>query len=205
MVDYVRLDHFRGFEAYWAVPSGDKTAEKGQWEKGPGQDFFKKIYTELGDLPIIAEDLGVITPEVNKLRESNGFPGMKILQFGFNMDPTNTYLPHNFTPHSVVYTGTHDNDTTKGWFYSQKFSVRRSIVAYLGSKSKIVEGLIRLAMASVAVFAITPLQDLLKSGSESRMNHPGSAWGNWKWRYKKGALKNKTARRLYQWVKIFGR
>ncbi len=184
LVDWVRLDHFRGFEAYWEIPAGMPTAEVGRWVKGPGDDFFRALQQALGHLPIIAEDLGLITPEVEALRERWGFPGMKVLQFAFS-GPDNPYLPHNYTSTNwVVYTGTHDNDTAFGWYASLDESTRAFVNTYLGGHVEDVAWeLMRLAWQSVARLAVVPLQDVLRLGSEARMNFPGRLGGNWCWRF----------------------
>ncbi|HIC89986.1 MAG TPA: 4-alpha-glucanotransferase [Anaerolineae bacterium] len=206
MVDIVRLDHFRGFEAYWEVPATEKTAIIGRWVKGPGAALFQAVRDALGRLPIIAEDLGVITPEVEALRDQFGFPGMKVLQFAFDSDATNPYLPHNYPHNCVVYTGTHDNDTTLGWFRSRPPKEREAVLKYLGrDSSDICWDIIRLAWASVAAMAIVPLQDVLELGSEARMNMPSSASGNWIWRYIAGALTEDIRRRLDELTLIYGR
>jgi len=199
--DLIRLDHFRGFEAYWEVPAGAPTAAGGRWVAGPGESFFRKILAELGEVPLIAEDLGVITPAVAALRDEFGFPGMRILQFAFGDDPqAPTFKPHNFPHNCVVYTGTHDNDTTVGWFRSQAGqgstrtvkqveAERENVLRYLGTDgSEIHWDMIRLALASVADTAIVPLQDVLGLGNEARMNLPGTASGNWRWRCAAGML-----------------
>lgn len=209
LVDIVRLDHFRGFEAYWAVPAGEKTAEHGEWVKGPGADLFRALERALGLLPIIAEDLGLITPEVEALRVQFGFPGMKVLQFAFTSDPksmVSTFLPHNFERNYVVYTGTHDNDTTLGWFRTASEGERTVVRRYLGGHcDEINWGLIRLALMSVAHTAIFPLQDVLGIGSEGRMNTPGRASGNWCWRYSEGVLTEAVCDRLRDLTEIYGR
>ncbi len=206
MVDWVRLDHFRGFEAYWEVPAGMPTAEVGRWVKGPGDDFFRALKQELGHIPIIAEDLGFITPEVKALRERWGFPGMKVLQFAFS-GPDNEYLPHNYTsPNWVVYTGTHDNDTTVGWFQSLDEDTRRFVLTYLARDgADIAWDLMRLAWQSVAVLAIAPMQDVLRLGTEARMNLPGRPWGNWQWRMKGNALSDELAQALAEMTYTYGR
>ena len=182
--DIVRIDHFRGFEAAWQVPASHRTAERGQWIKGPGADLFDAVFSTLGFLPIIAEDLGVITPEVELLRDRYRFPGMKILQFAFDSGPSNPYLPHNHLKNGVVYTGTHDNDTTVGWINSLAEAQRLRVQEYLGvGGGEILDGMIRVALMSVADTVIFPLQDLLKLGNETRMNLPGTASGNWEWRF----------------------
>jgi 4-alpha-glucanotransferase len=190
-VDIVRLDHFRGFAGYWEIPAGSKTAEKGRWIPGPGEDFLSAIKSALRetstgpytDLPIIAEDLGEITPDVIELRDQFDLPGMKILQFAFS-DPDNKFLPHNFlTSNCVVYTGTHDNDTARGWFESAPEEERDFARRYLETNgSEFPWELTRAAWGSVAVFAIAPMQDLLGFGSETRMNFPSTLGGNWSWR-----------------------
>ena len=182
--DIVRVDHFRGFEAAWQVPAKARTARKGVWVKGPGERLFARLHAALGPLAIIAEDLGVITPEVEALRDHFNFPGMKILQFAFDSGPSNPYLPHNYIKNIVVYTGTHDNDTTRGWYDSISDAERGEMNAYLGaSGDDCVGDLIRAALMSVANTAIIPFQDILKLGNEARMNLPGTALGNWQWRF----------------------
>ncbi len=206
MVDWVRLDHFRGFEAYWEIPADMPTAEVGRWVKGPGDDFFRTLERELGRLPIIAEDLGLITPEVEALRERWGFPGMKVLQFAFS-GPDNPYLPHNYThPNWVVYTGTHDNDTTVGWFESLDEKTRRFVHTYLARDgSDIAWDMMRLAWQSIAVLAIAPMQDVLRLGTEARMNFPGRPWGNWQWRMRADALTGELAQALAEMTCTYGR
>jgi 4-alpha-glucanotransferase len=185
-VDAIRLDHFRGFAAAWHVPAGSPTAETGEWVPGPGADFFRALEAELGGLPFIAEDLGIITPDVKALRDELRMPGTKVLQFAFDGSPENPYLPHNYTPDAVVYTGTHDNNTTRGWYEEQPESVRRQVWAYAqcpeGSAAEAVSQLLRLAWSSPAALAIAPWQDVLGLGSEARMNVPGRPGGNWRWR-----------------------
>jgi 4-alpha-glucanotransferase len=182
--DIVRVDHFRGLEAAWHVPAKSKTAEKGLWVTGPGEKLFDALMAALGPLPIIAEDLGVITPEVIALRDRYNFPGMKILQFAFDSGPSNPELPHNHVKHGVVYTGTHDNDTTRGWYNSVSDAHRYKMNAYLGSSGDDCVGdLMRAALMSVADTVIIPFQDILNLGSEARMNIPGTPFGNWEWRF----------------------
>jgi len=206
LVDIVRIDHFRGFEAYWAVPATEETAVKGQWLKGPGAALFTVVHTELGEPPIIAEDLGVITPEVEALRDQFGFPGMKILQFGFGDNPTNVYLPHNFERNTVVYTGSHDNDTTRGWFEKAPEGERAMAQLYLARDgSDISWDLIRLAFSAVSDIAVVPLQDILSLGSEARMNTPGQAAGNWGWRYWPDALDETIKGRLTDLTRLYAR
>jgi len=198
MVDIVRIDHFRGFESYWAIPYGEKTAINGKWVKGPGKAFFTAISKEMGDLPIIAEDLGILTDQVVKLREGLGLPGMKVLQFSFSPDGKNHYIPHNFADaNTVVYTGTHDNDTTMGWYYSAPENEKDYMRRYLNVTGEDAAwDLIRLAWLSVAGYAIAPIQDLFSMGGEWRMNTPGVPVGNWKFRYKSEMLTSNIAERL---------
>jgi 4-alpha-glucanotransferase len=206
LVDQVRIDHFRGFEAYWEVPAGSETAIGGQWVLGPGRALFERIAEELGELPLLAEDLGLITAEVVALREGLGIPGMKVLQFAFGGAPTNPYLPHNFERDFVVYTGTHDNDTSAGWFDALDPDARHAVRRYLQSDgSEIAWDMIRLAWLSVANTAIAPMQDLLELGSEARINRPGSEDGNWIWRLEPGLDLAPTARRLREITELSGR
>ncbi len=187
IVDIVRIDHFRGFESYWSIPAKEKNAVKGEWMKGPGIKFFKGLKDKLGDLPLIAEDLGNITCEVEQLRDDLNLPGMKILQFAFDFDKKNQYLPHNFrTTNCVVYTGTHDNNTTNGWFYGSEIdeNTREYIIEYLGAdnRDEFHWKLIRIAMSSIADLTILPVQDILGYGEEFRMNNPASSVNNWIWK-----------------------
>ena len=194
VVDIIRLDHFRGFAGYWEIPGGNPTAEFGRWVPGPGHDFFDALMADLRntlglqDLPLIAEDLGVITADVVDLRDRYDLPGMRILQFGFS-GPDDPFLPHHYVPNCVAYTGTHDNDTARGWFESASESERNFAVRYLG-----VDGgnfswdLIRAIWSSAAVFSIAPMQDFLNLGSEARMNYPSRLGGNWEWRIQEGDL-----------------
>lgn len=205
--DIIRIDHFRGFEAYWAVPYGDDTAINGQWEPGPGIDLFNAIKSQLGELPIIAEDLGLMTQGVIDLREATGFPGMKILGFAFDSGEENDYLPHTYTKNCVVYTGTHDNDTLIGWFQKAKEEDRQFARDYLNSRSddEIHWDAIRGAWSSVASMAISPVQDFLGLGSEARINTPGVAAGNWQWRLKHGVLTDELADRIAKLTKVYSR
>jgi 4-alpha-glucanotransferase len=208
IVDILRIDHFRGFEAYWAVPAEEETAINGQWVKGPGTGLFTAVQDALGELPVIAEDLGVITPEVDALRLQFSFPGMKVLQFAFDGNMHNLYLPHNYTaPHCVVYTGTHDNDTTLGWFHSATPECQAVVLRYLGRAEgpELHWDMIRLALSSVATLAIVPLQDVLGLGSEGRMNFPGRTQGNWRWRYLPGVLSPEAEARLSELTRTYGR
>lgn len=206
-VDLIRIDHFRGFEAYWAVPQGEDTAINGEWVEAPGRTFFKHLNDKLGKLPIVAEDLGLITPEVEALRDEFEFPGMKILQFAFDSGPDNPYLPFNYPHNSIVYTGTHDNDTTVGWFYQRSHEEQQRVIRYLGCTGPdgIHWDLIRLAFSSVSNQAIIPLQDLLGLGSEARMNAPSQQMGNWGWRYWAGALTPELRDRLRSLTELYGR
>lgn len=205
-VDIVRVDHFRGFEAYWEIPADEPTAEKGRWVRGPGQDFFDAIQDALGELPIIAEDLGVITPEVEELRDRNGLPGMKVLQFAFAGDASDPYLPHNYDKNFVVYTGTHDNDTTNGWYAQAPEAERDYVRRYLGrGDENVAWEFIRLAQRSVADLAIFPLQDGLGLGSEARMNTPGQAAGNWTWRFTWDQVGYWMAPALAEMAVLYGR
>lgn len=195
-VDIVRLDHFRGFAGYWEIPGGSPTAETGRWVPGPGEDFFQKIKTELGELPIIAEDLGEITPDVIKLRDQFNLPGMKILQFGFS-GPDNAFLPHNYPETCVTYTGTHDNDTALGWYESAPNLERDFARRYLNSDGgDFAWDIIRAAWSSVAVYALAPMQDFLRLGPEARMNFPGKLGNNWCWRMAADALTDVLKGRL---------
>ncbi|MFO7663484.1 MAG: 4-alpha-glucanotransferase [Chloroflexota bacterium] len=182
--DIIRVDHFRGFEAYWEIPASEPTAVVGRWVKGPSQVFFESIRERLGELPIIAEDLGVITPEVESLRDTFDFPGMKILQFAFGGERNSSFLPHNYGRNSVVYTGTHDNETTLGWYLNASDEERDHVRRYMAVSGRdIVWDLIRLAYASVSNMAIIPMADLFVLGNEARMNYPGKEGGWWRWRY----------------------
>ncbi|MBL4902984.1 MAG: 4-alpha-glucanotransferase [Desulfocapsa sp.] len=212
LVDIARVDHFRGFEAYWSIPAKHKTAIKGKWVKGPGIQLFKEIYKTLGPLQIIAEDLGEITPEVIALRDALGFPGMKILQFAFDGNTHNTFLPFNFTsPNSVIYTGTHDNDTTVGWFLSDQLNEkkRQELKQYCNrgqrNDSEIHKDLIYLALSSISQYAIFPLQDILGFGNDCKMNSPGSSKGNWAWRCAPRFLTKDTSSWMRQQCQLFGR
>ena len=212
LVDMTRIDHFRGFESYWAIPATCKTAVDGQWQPGPGIDFFAKMSERLGPLDIVAEDLGIITSEVEELRDSCGFPGMKVLQFAFDGDSANPFLPCNYnTTNCLVYTGTHDNDTTVGWFLSDRMDDRtRSLIKRTANGSLhdfkgIHHDLIYLAHSSIARLSIIPLQDVLGFGNDCRMNVPGKANGNWRWRCAKEFLGEETASTLKSVTDLFAR
>jgi 4-alpha-glucanotransferase len=185
-VDAIRLDHFRGFAAAWHVPAGAPTARSGQWVPGPGAAFFSAVQRELGGLPFIAEDLGLITPDVHALRDGFDVPGTRVLQFAFDGHPDNPYLPDNYVPNTLVYTGTHDNPTTRGWYEElpdgQRQELRRYLERHGEEAGEVASALMRLAWSSEAALAMAPLQDLLNLGKEARMNVPGRAAGNWRWR-----------------------
>ena len=212
LADIVRVDHFRGFAAYWSIPSSHKTAVNGKWVKGPGKSFFNALEKELGPLNIIAEDLGEITPEVIKLRNDLGYPGMKILQFAFDQNRENGFLPFNYTDsNSVIYTGTHDNDTTVGWFLSETLTdkQRLEIKIYCNKESlemgNIHKDLIYLALSSISNYAIIPLQDILGFGNDCKMNSPGSKEGNWSWRCAKRFLTPEISGWMQKQCELFGR
>ncbi len=192
LYDSIRLDHFRGFEAFWSIPADEETAIHGQWVKAPGHELFHRLKEVFGELPFIAEDLGLITPEVDELREHFGMPGMRILQFGFSDRGSHLYLPHRFVPNTVVYTGTHDNNTTLGWWRDSAGEMERfNVQTYLQAiehEGDIVWAMIRAAARSVANLCIFPMQDVLHLGSEARMNTPAAGAGNWTWRYGLHAL-----------------
>jgi 4-alpha-glucanotransferase len=200
-VDVIRLDHFRGFAAAWHVPASAPTAQSGQWVPGPGASFFESVQKELGHLPFIAEDLGFITPEVRALREQFQVPGTRVLQFAFDGHADNPYLPNNFLSNTVVYTWTHDNPTTRQWYEELPEYQRQNLWNYLkrppGRSDEGAAELVRLAWSSPAALAIAPLQDLLNLGSEARMNVPGRADGNWRWRVREDMLSSQA----FQWLR----
>jgi 4-alpha-glucanotransferase len=207
-VDIIRIDHFRGFEAFWAVKQGQKTAEKGKWLQAPGEEFFTLLEQQLGKLAIVAEDLGVITPEVEALRDKFNFPGMKILQFAFDSDRVNGFLPFNFVNRNcIVYTGTHDNDTTVGWFDKRDREAQRRVIDYLGClcSDGIHWALIRLAMNSVANISIFPFQDILGLGTDAKMNTPSQPEDNWEWRCRGEAFNQELSDRLKYMTYLYGR
>jgi 4-alpha-glucanotransferase len=218
MVDMIRLDHFRGFEAYWEVPATESTAVNGRWVKGPGSALFQTAREKLGELPFVAENLGVITPEVEAIREQFGFPGMAVLQFAFGTDAqAPTFRPHNYPRQVVAYTGTHDNDTTVGWWSSKGsgdstrsgediLRERDFAMRYLNTDGREMHWtFIRAVEASVADTVLIPLQDVLGLGNEARMNRPATTGGNWRWRYPPGALKPELAQRLREMAQLYGR
>lgn len=211
-VDFARIDHFRGFESYWSIPEDCDTAIDGKWLKGPGIDFFNKLHSLFGPMNIIAEDLGIITKEVVALRDALEFPGMKVLQFAFDGDPLNTFLPHNLTTtECIIYTGTHDNDTTMGWFLSEKITdeqrlrVKKAANRDLHDSSPIHHDLMYLAQASISKLCIFPLQDVLGFGNDCKMNSPGEATGNWRWRCAKEFLTPEIEDYLARTTTRFGR
>ena len=205
-VDIVRLDHFIGFTRNWEVPGADKTAENGRWADVPGIELFEALRSQMGGIPLIAEDLGSMTPEVEHLRDSLGMPGMRILQYAFGDDPQNRDLPHNYLPNCVAYTGTHDNDTIAGWYKSASKTERAFCHKYLDLKGRNIHwDMIRAIMASVADTVIVPLQDILGLGSDSRMNTPATAKGNWEWRLDGSSLTDNLAARLSEMTETYGR
>jgi 4-alpha-glucanotransferase len=216
LTDYLRIDHFRGFAAYWEVPVNDEeTAVHGRWVKAPGEDFFTTVKSALGEVPIIAEDLGVITPDVVKLRHLADMPGMRVLQFAFgafDTDATDPFLPHNYEEETVAYTGTHDNDTSAGWWATASENERRNLLAYLDvdpashpDGGYVAWKMTRQIWGSVAKFAIVPLQDLFGLGAEARMNKPGVAAGNWGWRYHPSQLSDTLGGNLYHINVLYAR
>jgi 4-alpha-glucanotransferase len=206
LVDVIRLDHFRGFAAAWVVPAGDATAAGGRWERGPGRAIFDAFGAALGEVPFIVEDLGLITPDVEALREELALPGMKVLQFAFGSGPENAYLPHNHERGCVVYPATHDNQTTIGWFQTRDDRERQAIQRYIGRDgTDIAWDLIRLALGSVAETAIVPLQDIMRLGDEARMNTPGRPSGNWGWRFLPHQLHPGLAAGLSELTAAYGR
>lgn len=208
--DVVRVDHFRAFDAYYSIPYGDTTAEFGGWKKGPGFAFFKAVRAALGEVDMIAEDLGFLTDSVFELVRRTGYPGMKVLQFAFDSREDSDYLPHNYISNTVVYTGTHDNDTTVGWFKSIKEADRQMALDYLNQKElssdkEIAFAFIKLAMSSVSKICIIPMQDYLALGSEARINYPSTVGGNWQWRMKKGAFTKELAAEMYDMASLYAR
>jgi 4-alpha-glucanotransferase len=205
LYDIVRIDHFRGFEGYYSVPYGDKTAENGKWCKGPGMELFKAVKKSLGTLPIIAEDLGFLTEDVHKLLSDSGFPGMKVLEFAFDPHDESTYLPYNYTKNSVVYVGTHDNSTILGWLEETDDDTIDFCKKYLGADDDIPQRMINAAMASVSDTAIIQMQDYLGLGDEARMNIPSTLGGNWQWRMGKRSATKKLAAQIADITRTYGR
>ncbi|MHB8790839.1 MAG: 4-alpha-glucanotransferase [Desulfobulbaceae bacterium] len=210
-VDVIRIDHFRGFESYWSIPGNEATAENGSWKKGPGLSFFQEMHQRLGPLPIIAEDLGLITPEVEELRDRLGYPGMKILQFAFGDNEENPYLPFNYEKNCVVFTGTHDNDTTVGWYLDQevtpgsKAAMKRALNKGDVDAGAVHREMIYLALSSVALLTILPMQDVLGFGNDCRMNKPGTSSGNWVWRCAPWFFSKDVASWLHEETRFFNR
>ena len=206
LFDLIRIDHFRGFESYWAIPAHEEHAINGCWLQGPGDALFEQLRKQLGGLPLIAEDLGIITDEVRALKDRHGMPGMKILQFAFSGDADNPYLPYNHERQSVVYTGTHDNDTTLGWYNSLNEGGRAFVDDYLGhSREPMPWPLIRAALASHSQLAVLPMQDLLGLDGNHRMNTPGTTEGNWRWRFTWDQAPGDLSDRLRQLLTLYGR
>ena len=206
LYDIVRIDHFRGFDSYYAIPGTDDTARNGEWREGPGMDLFHALEKKLCKLNIIVEDLGFLTPSVLKLVKDSGFPGMKVVQFAFDSREGSDYLPHNYPTHCVVYTGTHDNDTTMGWYQTLKPALQDRVRRYLNTDGNIIHyDMIRAAMGSIARYAIYPIQDLLGFGSDCRMNTPSVAGGNWAFRFRKDHLTPELAANLRKMTELFGR
>ncbi|MCB1760166.1 MAG: 4-alpha-glucanotransferase [Gammaproteobacteria bacterium] len=206
LFDLIRVDHFRGFEAYWEIPAQNEHAIDGRWVKAPGEALFERLHEIYDPLPLVAEDLGLITPEVAEMRRQFGLPGMKILQFAFSGGADNPYLPFRHESNSVTYTGTHDNDTTLGWYLDLDDAARQHVDDYLGrSREAMPWPMIRCALASRSRLAVLPMQDLLALDGEHRMNLPGTIGGNWKWRFQWQQLDHTLARRLYRRVEMYGR
>lgn len=209
LYDILRVDHFRGFDAYYSIPAGDQTAENGHWEKGPGKELFRALRESLGEMNIIAEDLGYLTDSVIDLVKSTGFPGMKVLQFAFDSREESDYLPHNYQKNCVVYTGTHDNDTIRGWYEVLNSEDKELSIQYMNNRNTPPEEIhwdfIRLAMASVADLCVIPLQDYLGIGTKGRINTPSTLGDNWKWRMPKDVLDDELAEKICRMTKLYGR
>ena len=207
LYDIIRIDHFRGFDSFYAIPAKDDTAKNGQWKQGPGMDLFCELEKKLGKLPIIVEDLGFLTPSVHKLLKDSGFPGMKVIQFAFDSREESDYLPHTYTNHCVVYTGTHDNDTVMGWMKTAPKASVKYAKKYLNltKEEGYNWGMMRAAWSSVADMAIVPMQDILGLGSEARINTPSTLGNNWKWRATPEQIDAKVAKKLYHYMQMYGR
>lgn len=209
LYDVVRIDHFRGFDEYYSIPFGDQTAERGHWEKGPGMDLFNTVKEKLGDVDVIAEDLGYLTESVIEMVKESGYPGMKVLQFAFDSREESDYLPHNYERNCVVYTGTHDNDTILGWYYVMSEEDREFSKEYMGNAKSTDEELpwdfIRMSMESVANLAVTPMQEFLGLGTEARINYPSTLGNNWKWRLLPGQFTPELAKRIHRLTQITAR
>ena len=206
LFDIIRIDHFRGFEACWEIPASCETAMDGEWVKAPGDALFKQLTNTFGELPLVAEDLGIITDEVTALREKYAMPGMKILQFAFGDDASNPYLPHQHTQDSVSYTGTHDNNTTVGWFDELDDKTKTRIYEYLGGSQEPISWLlIRASLASVSQLSVLPMQDILSLDGEHRMNVPGTTEGNWSWKFNWDMVDETCSLRLKNLNTLYGR
>lgn len=209
LYDVVRIDHFRGFDEYYSIPFGEPTAEHGQWKKGPGIELFRRLNQRLGSLDIIAEDLGFVTDSVRRLVRESGYPGMKVLEFAFDSREESDYMPHNYDRSCVVYTGTHDNDTVKGWYQSISSADRRLSVEYIGNEktelSDIHWDFIRLALSSVADLAVIPIQDYLGLGPEARINIPSTVGKNWEWRLSEGEITDALLKKIRRMTALYGR
>ena len=209
LYDLIRLDHFRAFADYWEVPAGEETAKNGVWKDGPGLDFFNVLKEELGELPFVAEDLGEINDAVLQLRDDLGLPGMKVLQFAFGDEmPQSPYIPHQYTPNFLAYTGTHDNNTVRGWYKQEGFRYHQQIEEYFGrtlTEDDLPHMMCRLAFSSVAKIAILPLQDLLGLDENARMNMPGATENNWLWRLLPGQISPEAEKKLKKWTLLFDR
>ena len=207
LYDILRLDHFRGFDEYFEIPAEDETAVNGEWVKGPGMDFFEAMKKELGEKKVIAENLGFLTDSVHKLLDDTGFPGMNVLEFAFGAYDDSIYLPHKYKENSVVYTGTHDNDTILGWMNTAPKASVKFAKEYLNltKEEGYNWGMMRGAWASVGDLAIVPMQDIIGVGSEGRMNTPSTLGGNWEWRATADQIDNKLAKRLYKYMQMYGR
>lgn len=209
LYDVIRIDHFRGFDEYYSIPYGDPTAEFGKWMPGPGMKLFKEVKKQLGDVAIIAEDLGILTESVCQMLAESGYPGMKILEFAFSAAEPSTFLPHNYDKNCIVYTGTHDNETLLGWVKNLSKADRAFACKYLGRKKlgnkKLAREIIRLAHASTADTCIIPLQDYLELGNEARVNHPSTVGGNWTWRLQEKQLKKQHLKKMKKLASLYGR
>lgn len=209
LYDVVRVDHFRGFDEYYSIPYGNKTAEKGQWEKGPGMDLFRTLADVLGKMNVIAEDLGYLTDTVRQLVKDSGYPGMKVLEFAFDSREESDYLPHNYDKNCVVYTGTHDNNTIQGWYDTIDNHDKEFALRYMNNqrtlRKEIHLDFVRMAMASVADLCVTPIQDYMGLGEEARINTPSTLGENWKWRLKKGQINKTLLEEIREMTKLYGR
>ena len=207
LYDIVRIDHFRGFDSYYAIPAKDETAQNGEWRKGPGIDLFHALEKKIGKLPIIVEDLGYLTESVRQLLKDSGFPGMKVIQFAFDTREDSDYLPHNYHQHCVVYTGTHDNDTVMGWMESAPEEAIKNAKAYLNltEEEGYNWGMMRAAWSSVADMAVVPMQDILGLGTEARINTPSTLGENWTWRALSEQMDEEVAKKVYRCMELYAR